>query len=45
VSDLLKIIGRPFWWFFLLLIPFAGTVFGIMALHDLSRPLPVGSWV
>jgi Family of unknown function (DUF5684) len=41
---LLKIVGRPFWWFFILLIPFAGMVFGIVALHDLSPSFGHGSW-
>ena len=41
---LLKIVGRPFWWFFILLIPFAGMVFGIVALHDLSRSFGHGGW-
>jgi Family of unknown function (DUF5684) len=41
---LLKIVGRPFWWFFVFLIPFAGTVFGIVALHDLSRSFGHGGW-
>jgi hypothetical protein len=41
---LLKIVGRPFWWFFIFLIPFAGMICGIVAFHDLSRSFGHGGW-
>ncbi|OFI38379.1 hypothetical protein BIU82_03320 [Arthrobacter sp. SW1] len=34
---LLEIVGRPWYWFLLFLIPFAGIFFAVVALHDLSR--------
>ncbi|MEO3940565.1 DUF5684 domain-containing protein [Paenarthrobacter nicotinovorans] len=34
---LMEIAGRPWYWFLLTLIPFAGIYFGIVALHDLSK--------
>ena len=33
---LIKVAGKPLWWFLLLLIPIAGIVFGIIILHELS---------
>ncbi|WP_421735518.1 DUF5684 domain-containing protein [Cellulomonas sp.] len=33
---LIKISGKPIWWFILLLIPVVGIVFGIIVLHGLS---------
>lgn len=41
---MLKIVGRPFWWFFLFLIPFVGWIFAIIALHDLSRSFGRSGW-
>ena len=34
---LMEIAGRPWYWFLLTLIPFAGIYFSIVALHDLSK--------
>lgn len=34
---MLDIIGRPWWWLFLMFIPPVGLVLGIIALHRLSR--------
>lgn len=34
---LLEIVGRPWYWFLLFLVPFAGIFFAVVALHDLSR--------
>ena len=34
---LLQIVGRPVWWFILLLIPFVGIVVGIIVINDLSK--------
>jgi len=33
----LEIVGRPWYWFLLLLIPFAGIAFAVIALNDLSK--------
>ena len=33
----LQIVGRPVWWFVLLLIPLVNIVVGIVVLHDLSK--------
>jgi hypothetical protein len=33
---LLEIVGKPWWWIFLLFIPFAGIVFAIMVIHQAS---------
>ncbi len=33
----LQIVGRPLWWFILLLIPFVGAVVGLVVLNDLSK--------
>lgn len=41
---LLKIVGRPFWWFFLFLIPIIGWVWAVIAMHDLSRSFGHGGW-
>ncbi|NMC29347.1 MAG: signal peptidase I [Pelolinea sp.] len=35
--EMFKIIGRPGWWFFLLLIPIANIVIEIMVLFDLAK--------
>lgn len=34
---LLKIVGRPSWWIFLMFIPFVNLVFLIIAYNDLSK--------
>ncbi|HXX90672.1 MAG TPA: DUF5684 domain-containing protein [Acidimicrobiales bacterium] len=34
---LLRLIGRPWWWLLLYLIPFVGIIFAIIVLYDLSR--------
>lgn len=34
---LLQIVGRPVWWFVLLLIPFVNIVFSIIVAHDTSK--------
>ena len=34
---LLEIVGRPVWWFFLFLIPFANIVVAIIVTHDTSK--------
>jgi hypothetical protein len=33
---MLEIVGKPWWWFFLFLIPIVNLVFAIMMLHQLS---------
>ncbi|MEZ0446316.1 DUF5684 domain-containing protein [Cellulomonas sp. ICMP 17802] len=33
---LIKVAGKPMWWFILLLIPVVGLIFGIIILHSLS---------
>lgn len=34
---LLQIVGRPVWWFVLLLIPFVNIIFSIIVAHDTSK--------
>ena len=34
---LLRIIGRPWWWFFLLCIPFVNVVIAIIVTNDMSK--------
>lgn len=34
---ILQIVGRPVWWFVLLLIPFVNIVFAIILAHDISK--------
>jgi hypothetical protein len=34
---LLRIVGRPWWWLFLMFIPFAGIVFAIIVINDLAK--------
>lgn len=34
---LLQIVGRPIWWFVLLLVPFVNIVFSIILAHDTSK--------
>ncbi len=34
---LLKIIGKPWWWLFLMLIPYVGAVWGIWSINLLSK--------
>jgi hypothetical protein len=34
---LLRIVGRPWWWLLLMVIPFVGIVVAIVVLHDLSK--------
>jgi hypothetical protein len=33
----LQVVGRPLWWFILLLIPFVNIVVGIIVINDLSK--------
>ncbi|MCK6605081.1 MAG: DUF5684 domain-containing protein [Ignavibacteriaceae bacterium] len=42
---LLKIAGKPMWWFILLLIPFVNLIFYIMILHGLSTSFGNGAGV
>jgi len=37
VIVLLRIIGRPWWWFFLLCIPFVNVVIAIIVTNDMSK--------
>ena len=37
VIVLLQVVGRPFWWIFLLLIPLVNVVIGFIVALDLSR--------
>ena len=37
VVEMFEMIGRPGWWFFLLLIPIANIIIAIMALFDLAK--------
>lgn len=34
---LLQIVGRPVWWFVLLLVPFVNIIFAIIITHDTSK--------
>ena len=34
---MLQIVGRPWWWILLLMIPLVNIVFGILVLNDLSK--------
>ncbi len=34
---LLKIVGRPWWWLILLIIPVVGIIVGFIVTHDLSK--------
>ncbi|WP_426997881.1 DUF5684 domain-containing protein [Pseudarthrobacter sp. N5] len=40
---ILEIAGRPWYWLLLMLIPFAGIYFAIVALHDLSKSFGKGA--
>ena len=37
VIVLLQIVGRPVWWFILMLIPFVGFIIGILVVVDLAK--------
>lgn len=37
VIKLVEIAGRPWYWYLLMLIPFAGIYFAVVALYDLAR--------
>lgn len=39
---LLKVVGRPLWWFLLTLIPVVGLVVAIIIYHDLSKSFGKG---
>lgn len=39
---LLQIVGRPIWWFVLLLIPFVNFIFWIIVAHDTSKSFGKG---
>jgi len=41
---LLRIVGRPWWWIFLLFIPWVNIVFGIIVAYDLARRFGQGGW-
>jgi len=41
---LLKIVGRPWWWILLMLIPFVGIVIWILVAIDLSKSFGHGGW-
>lgn len=34
---LLRVVGRPWWWFIMLLIPVVGIIFAIILVNDLSK--------
>lgn len=34
---LLRVVGRPWWWFIMLLIPVVNIIFGIILINDLSK--------
>ena len=34
---LLKVVGRPWWWIFLFIIPFVNIIIAIIVLNDLSK--------
>ncbi len=38
-----KIIGKPAWWIFLMLIPVVNIIFGIIILHRFSRSFGQGA--
>jgi Family of unknown function (DUF5684) len=38
----LKVAGKPMWWFFLLLIPFVGLIFAIIAVVGLANKFGKG---
>ena len=41
---LLQIVGRPWWWIFLYLIPLVNIVIGIIVYNDLSKSFGHGGW-
>jgi len=43
VFVLLEVVGRPLWWFVLMLIPGVNVVVGIIVLHDLSTSFGHGA--
>lgn len=42
VIVLLEIIGKPLWWFILMLIPIVNFIFGIIMLNELSKSFGKG---
>ncbi|HYH74643.1 MAG TPA: DUF5684 domain-containing protein [Candidatus Saccharimonadales bacterium] len=40
---MLQMVGRPWWWILLMLIPFVGLVFAIIAMHDFSKSFGHGA--
>jgi hypothetical protein len=41
---LLRIVGRPGWWFILLLIPFVNFIVGIILMFDLAKSFDKSPW-
>ena len=41
---MLEIVGKPFWWFFLMLIPGVNVVVGIIVLHQLIIKFGKPGW-
>jgi len=41
---LLRIVGKPWWWIFLLLIPFVNIIFIFIVFHALSKAFGKGGW-
>ena len=41
---LLRIIGKPWWWILLLMIPLVNIVVGVLILHGLSLSFGKGAW-
>jgi hypothetical protein len=40
---LLRVVGRPWWWLILMLVPFLNIVIGIIVLYDLARSFGHGA--
>lgn len=41
---LLDIVGKPWWWIFLLIIPIVNIIFGIIVIHGLSKSFGLNGW-
>ncbi len=41
---LLDIVGKPWWWIFLLIIPIVNIIFAIIVIHGLSKSFGLNGW-
>ncbi len=41
---LLDIVGKPWWWIFLLIIPVVNIIFAIIVIHGLSKSFGLNGW-